>query len=104
MNDFNKTIPTKRKICAVFVTYHPDNDFPKRLDKILAQVDRIVIVDNGSNQKARLVLRKLADIDNVAIIQKIKNGRDPRTRKHLYPGKDWETNDPGETRPFIQTR
>jgi len=31
----------------------------------------------------------------------LKSGRDSRPRKHLYPGTDWEANDPGGTRPFI---
>ena len=85
MNDFNKTLPPKRNVCAVFVTYHPDNDFLRRLDKILAQVDRIVIVDNGSNQKACLMLHKLADNDNAAVIQN-KKRKGSENKKTPLPG------------------
>lgn len=73
INDSNQSPPSKRNICSVFVTYHPDGDFPKRLKKILPQVDRVVIVDNASSQKTRLMLYKLADNDNVEIIQNNKN-------------------------------
>jgi rhamnosyltransferase len=35
-------------VCAIFVTYHPDADFPGRLRSISSQVGALVIVDNGS--------------------------------------------------------
>ena len=36
------------RICAVIVTYYPDNEFKKRLEKITKQVKHCIIVDNGS--------------------------------------------------------
>jgi len=33
--------------------------------------------------------------------KEVKNGKDSRTRKQLYPGMDWKANDSGGTRPFI---
>jgi rhamnosyltransferase len=38
-----------RKVAALVVTYFPDMGFPARLERLLAQVDRVVVVDNGSD-------------------------------------------------------
>ncbi len=46
-------------VCAVVVTYHPDQDFPARLERILPQVGAVVIVDNGSCDAAAAMLRAL---------------------------------------------
>ncbi len=37
------------QVCAVVVTYHPDDDFPARLSRIVPQVAATFIVDNGSS-------------------------------------------------------
>lgn len=42
------TAPTSHNICAVIVTFHPDEGFPDRLERILAQFPLVIIVDNGS--------------------------------------------------------
>lgn len=36
-------------VAALVVTYFPDIDLPARLERLLAQVDRLVVVDNGSD-------------------------------------------------------
>lgn len=38
----------KKKICAILITFNPDEDFLSRLVKIENQVDQVIIVDNGS--------------------------------------------------------
>ena len=43
---------SRENICAIIVTYYPDPDFPQRLQRIAEQVDRIVLVDNGTQGKA----------------------------------------------------
>lgn len=73
IEDFNQPIPSKRNICAIFVTYHPDRSFPGRLNNILSQVGRIVIVDNASAEKPRLILYNLLGNNNIDIIQNNKN-------------------------------
>ncbi len=41
--------PNKDNICAIIVTFHPDDTFLQCLSNISQQVSKIVIVDNGSN-------------------------------------------------------
>ncbi len=45
-------------ICAVLVSFHPDPDLPGRVDRILAQVGALVIVDNGSGAEASADARR----------------------------------------------
>src|ERR1700761_1537560 len=40
---------TERSVCAVVVTYHPKAEMLENLAKVAAQVQDIVVVDNGSN-------------------------------------------------------
>ncbi len=48
-----------RKICAVVVTWNPDDAFPQRLEAIRAQVDCVVIVDNASTGNSAAMLKAL---------------------------------------------
>lgn len=48
-----------REICAIFVTFHPDAEFPRRVAAVAAQVGGIVIVDNGSGADALSMLDAL---------------------------------------------
>jgi len=36
------------RVCAVVITFFPDAGFPERLEKIAAQVSRVIVVDNGT--------------------------------------------------------
>ena len=36
------------RVCAVVITFFPDTGFPERLEKIAAQVSRVIVVDNGT--------------------------------------------------------
>lgn len=63
--------PESTNACAVFVTHHPDDQFPQRLASVLGQVDRIVIVDNGSGEELEM-LRQLAT-DGIELIANGQN-------------------------------
>ncbi len=52
--------PGQRDVCAVVVTYHPDDGFEGRIRRVALQVGRVVVVDNGSNETATSRLRQLA--------------------------------------------
>jgi rhamnosyltransferase len=56
----------RHDVCAVLVTYHPDNELPDRVRRVLRQVGKLVIVDNGSDARQVEMLRELAA--NQAII------------------------------------
>jgi len=45
-------------ICAVVVTYNPDAAFPERLARIERQVGAVIVVDNGSEEVAKVMLRE----------------------------------------------
>ncbi len=49
--------PTRQNTCAVVVTYYPDDGFPLRLEYVLAQFPKVIIVDNGSQGAAAELLR-----------------------------------------------
>lgn len=49
---------TAPSVCAIVVTYHPSNQNVAHLAKVGAQVDRLVVVDNGSNPEELAALRE----------------------------------------------
>ena len=61
--------PTTRnvKVAALVVTYFPDAEFPERLARVLEQVGRLVIVDNGSDAAALGWAEKLAGTEGVTV-------------------------------------
>ncbi|MCE5324097.1 glycosyltransferase family 2 protein [bacterium] len=65
--------PNKSNICAVVVTYHPDNNFPKRLLAVASQIDAVVIVDNASGEDAVETLRNAVSDVGAHILQNPKN-------------------------------
>jgi rhamnosyltransferase len=60
-------------VCAVYVTYHPDAEFPERVARIAPQVAHIIIVDNNSNEEAVRMLRALCDAGNFELIENNDN-------------------------------
>ena len=36
------------EVCAIFTTFHPDNSFPCRVERIRAQTGLVIIVDDGA--------------------------------------------------------
>ncbi|MFA6178529.1 MAG: glycosyltransferase family 2 protein [Candidatus Methylopumilus sp.] len=55
-------------ICAVIVTYHPDTQFQQRLAAITRQVGKVIIVDNGSSQRAITMLQEICQNSAVELI------------------------------------
>lgn len=55
-------------VCAVIVTYNAGRDLLKCFDSIRGQVDKVVIVDNGSDQETIKALNGLENEDNVIIL------------------------------------
>jgi rhamnosyltransferase len=59
----------RENIIAVIVTYFPDQDFPRRLDLILRQFNKVVIVDNASAGESLAMLKGLCGArDGLSII------------------------------------
>ncbi|HLH05641.1 MAG TPA: glycosyltransferase [Terriglobales bacterium] len=50
---------SKKDVCAILVTYFPDDDFCARLSAVQSQVSRIVIVDNSASDQVAVRLQQL---------------------------------------------
>src|ERR1700736_938665 len=59
--------------CAIVVTYHPDAAFAVRLNSLSPQVGTIVIVDNGSADAERKMLREAAADPKVDLVFNLEN-------------------------------
>ena len=55
-------------VCAVVVTYFPDHDIQARIEKLLAQVGKIVVVDNGSSEESFTSRSDLEKIDAITVV------------------------------------
>lgn len=62
-----------RQVCAVMVTYHPSAAIVGNLPKVLAQVDGLVVVDNGSTDDETLRLRRSQQNLGFHLIQNKEN-------------------------------
>jgi rhamnosyltransferase len=62
-----------KEVCAVAVTYHPDAGLPERFSRILRQVGRLVIVDNGSGEAETTMLREFAANPSVTLMLQFAN-------------------------------
>ncbi|MEN6522004.1 MAG: glycosyltransferase family 2 protein [Armatimonadota bacterium] len=65
--------PNNRNTCCVVVTFHPDPALPDRLSPIIRQVDRLLIVDNGSSDSADTIFNILAADTRIEIIRNKEN-------------------------------
>ena len=65
--------PTLQNTCALIVTYHPDLNLTARIEKILPQVHRVVVVDNGSTATRVQQLREMAAPSGVHLILNTRN-------------------------------
>ena len=72
-NPFPEKPAAAADVCAVVVTYHPDSGFPSRLERMAAQVALTVIVDNGSGERAAMMLHDLAARPGVALLANAEN-------------------------------
>lgn len=56
------------KVCAVFVTYNCEEDFYNTFNSVVKQVEKIVIVDNGSGEKTISILEDIKKNNDVELI------------------------------------
>lgn len=62
------------QVCAVVITFFPDAGFPERLEKIAAQVFRVIVVDNGTTGQSVDNLEKALEAgENVTCIRNSEN-------------------------------
>ncbi len=78
--------PHKSNICAVIVTYHPDNKFSERVSLILPQLDHVIVVDNSLDKS---VQQALQDIKSHSKISLISNGANLGVATALNIGIQW---------------
>jgi rhamnosyltransferase len=76
----------ERSVCAVIVTHHPDVRMLENIPKVLEQVQRLVVVDNGSTDEEIGWLRTAAVKRN---FQLIENGRNLGIAEALNQGVLW---------------
>ncbi|MCP1223396.1 glycosyltransferase family 2 protein [Sebaldella sp. S0638] len=57
----------KNRILAIIVTYNPEKDFIKNYNSVKSQVENIIIIDNNSDNKIKLLLENLKN-ENVKVI------------------------------------
>lgn len=60
-------VPTRQNTCAIIVTYYPDEGFPIRLEHVLAQFPKVIVVDNGSQGAAADLLHTESLLPNVLV-------------------------------------
>jgi len=77
---------TSQSVCAVIVTYHPSAKMVEHLRNVFAQVQALVVVDNGSSldelEPLRLEIRTLG-------FQLIENGENLGVAEALNQGVRW---------------
>ncbi|MEW6406584.1 MAG: glycosyltransferase, partial [Chloroflexota bacterium] len=73
MNEQKCQAPTPHNICAIVITYHPDEGLPERIERIWGQVDKVVIVDNHSSESCLAMIRKISTHLGVHLILNDEN-------------------------------
>lgn len=89
MEQTKPPIPEKANTCAVVVTYHPDSNFPSRVEKIARQVASLLIVDNGSSVEENQMLDQVAGTYKAAVI---KNPTNLGVATALNQALEWASN------------
>jgi rhamnosyltransferase len=64
---------TSKSVSAVIVTYHPTEIMTENMPKVLAQVDGLVVVDNGSNAESLGRLRSASQKHHYHLIENSVN-------------------------------
>ncbi len=77
---------TGESVCAVIVTYHPSGAMLEILPRVLAQVDGLVVVDNGSNADEIALLHAAKQTLG---FQLIENGENLGIAEALNQGVRW---------------
>jgi rhamnosyltransferase len=80
------TIRTEQSVCAVIVTYHPTASMTENMPKVLAQVQGLVVIDNGSNAEE---LNRLRITSQTFGFQLIENGDNLGIAEALNRGVLW---------------
>jgi rhamnosyltransferase len=65
--------PEPHNICAIMVTYHPDQDLFERIERVHNQVAKVVIVDNHSSATCLAMLSKISSQLGVHLILNNEN-------------------------------
>ena len=55
------------KVAAIIISYNPDNNLLDSVNLLINQVDKIIIVDNGSESQKKKNINLIKDIDNKKI-------------------------------------
>ncbi len=76
----------KKSVCAVVVTYHPDDVVLENLVAIRPQVQGLLVVDNGSSEERRNRLRRGARDVGFTLIE---NGENLGIATALNIGAKW---------------
>lgn len=63
---------TRQAVCAIVVTFHPDDGLTERVARVAFQVAATIIVDNGSDAGS-VVLRQVAALPAVTVISNGSN-------------------------------
>ena len=61
------------EVCAVLVTFHPDEGLPARIEQVLLEVAALVVIDNGSDEAALGMLRRLSADPRIALVLNFAN-------------------------------
>lgn len=77
---------TEQSVCAVIVTYHPSTKMLENLPNVLAQVQGLVVVDNGSNLDELHGVRKASRTLGFHLIE---NGKNLGVAEALNQGVRW---------------
>lgn len=77
---------TAQSVCAVIVTYHPSAEMLANLSNVLAQVEGLVVVDNGSNS---VELGPLRAASSALGFHLIENGENLGIAEALTQGVRW---------------
>jgi rhamnosyltransferase len=88
--DSEKKVQSAWRVCAVMVTYHPSPAIIANLPKVLAQVDGLVVIDNGSAQDEILGLRSSQQHLGFDLIE---NGENVGIAEALNQGVRWAKNE-----------
>jgi rhamnosyltransferase len=65
--------PSSANICAVVVTFHPDEGFAARVSKLADQVKRTIVVDNSGNGVIEANISSLSQSANIQLIENSTN-------------------------------
>src|SRR5947207_11413758 len=60
-------------VCAVMVTYNPEQSFEQTVRDLLPQVGKLIIVDNQSSSVAHALIRQAASTHGVEVIWNARN-------------------------------